>query len=73
MQYLVKWKGYPRSEATWEPQNQLMKHALDIVKDWEEHRTTELFRFEVEALLEEGVMSGDEIDELISAMSTDAE
>jgi hypothetical protein len=73
MQYLVKWKGYPRSEATWEPRNQLMKHALDIVKDWEEHRTTELFRFEVEALLEEGVMSGDEIDELISAMSTDAE
>jgi hypothetical protein len=70
MQYLVKWKGYPRSEATWEPHSQLMKHAQDIVKDWEEHRTTALFRFEVEAPPEEGVMSGDEFDELISAMAT---
>jgi hypothetical protein len=73
MQYLVKWKGYPQSEATWEPCNQLVKHALDVVKDWEEHRTTALFRFEVEAPPEEGVMSGDNIDKLISAMSEGAD
>jgi hypothetical protein len=75
MQYLVKWKGYPQSEATWEPRGQLAKHALDVVKDWEEHRTNTLFRFEVEALLEEGVMSGDDIDDIddmILAMSEDA-
>jgi hypothetical protein len=56
MQYLVKWKGYPRSEATWEPRSQLVKHARDVVEHWEEHRTTALFRFEVEASSEEGVI-----------------
>jgi hypothetical protein len=73
MQYLVKWKGYPRSEATWEPRSQLVKHALDVVKEWEEHRTTALFHFEVEASPEEGAMSGDEFDEAITAMSADDE
>jgi hypothetical protein len=75
MQYLVKWKGYPRSEATWEPRSQLMKHALDVVRNWEEHRTTALFRFEVEAPPEEEVMSGDEteddIDHRISVMASE--
>jgi hypothetical protein len=73
MQYLVKWKGYPRSEATWEPRSQLMKHAQDVVNNWEQHQTTTLFRFEVEASPEEGVMSGDDFDDLMSAMSTNAE
>jgi hypothetical protein len=73
MQYLVKWKGYPQSEATWEPRSQLAKHALDVVKDWEENRTNTLFHFEVEAPPEEGVMSGDNIDNLISAMSETTE
>jgi hypothetical protein len=73
MQYLIKWKGYPRSEATWELRSQLAKHALDVVKDWEERRTNILFRFEVEAPLEEGVMSGDDIDDIDDMILTISE
>ena len=32
-QYLVLWKGYPLSEATWEPESNL-KNAPDIVKQF---------------------------------------
>ena len=32
-QYLVKWKGYPESEATWEKASDL-KHAPDAVHDY---------------------------------------
>jgi hypothetical protein len=30
LQYLLKWKGYPESNNTWEPKEQL--HALEILK-----------------------------------------
>ena len=33
-QYLVKWQGYPMSEATWEAKSNL-KHAPDIVRAYE--------------------------------------
>jgi hypothetical protein len=33
-QYLVKWKGYPSSDATWEPRWAL-HHAPDIVNHYE--------------------------------------
>jgi hypothetical protein len=33
-QYLVKWKGYPSSDATWEPR-QALHHALDVVSHYE--------------------------------------
>jgi hypothetical protein len=72
-QYLVKWKEYPRSEATWEPCSQLLKHAQDVVKDWEESTASMLFRFEVEASPEEGAMSGDDFDEQLSNMLANAE
>lgn len=30
--YLVKWRGYPREEWTWEPRAELMKHARKAVE-----------------------------------------
>ena len=33
-QYLVKWKGYP--ETTWEPQSNLMRHASELVLQYEQ-------------------------------------
>ena len=30
LQYLLKWKGYPKSDNTWEPSNQV--HAPELVK-----------------------------------------
>ena len=30
LQYLIKWKGYPESDNTWEPANQV--HAFDLIK-----------------------------------------
>ena len=34
LQYLIKWQGYPESDNTWEPANQV--HALDLL--WEYHK-----------------------------------
>jgi hypothetical protein len=33
--YLVKWKGYPISENTWEPENHL-KGAEEILKEYKQ-------------------------------------
>ena len=33
LQYLVKWKGYPHEESTWEPASHL-KHAAEVVRDF---------------------------------------
>ena len=30
LQYLIKWKGYPESDNTWEPADQI--HALELIK-----------------------------------------
>jgi hypothetical protein len=35
LQYLVKWKGYPTSDNTWEPADQI--HAPDLVKTYHRH------------------------------------
>jgi len=32
LQYLIKWKGYPTSDSTWEPINDV--HAEDLVKEY---------------------------------------
>jgi hypothetical protein len=32
-EYLVKWRGYPRSESTWEPVQELLRRCADLV-DW---------------------------------------
>jgi hypothetical protein len=32
LQYLIKWKGYPHSDNTWEPANQV--HAPDLTKSY---------------------------------------
>ena len=37
IQYQVKWKGYPISEATWEPTSNL-NHARDLIQDYQERR-----------------------------------
>ena len=34
VQYLVKWKGYDISEATWEPLTHLRDHAQEAIKDF---------------------------------------
>ena len=34
--YLVKWKGYPLSEATWEPLENL-SNALDLIREFRRH------------------------------------
>ena len=36
--WLVKWKGYPTEEATWEPKSSL-KNAQKALKDFEKLRT----------------------------------
>jgi hypothetical protein len=33
LQYLIKWKGYPQEESTWEPVDNL-QNAEDLVKDF---------------------------------------
>jgi hypothetical protein len=35
VEYLVKWVGYPPLEVTWEPRGALMKHANDVVLEYE--------------------------------------
>jgi hypothetical protein len=35
--YLIKWKGYPDSDNTWEPEDNV--HAPDLVKQyWQKHK-----------------------------------
>jgi len=35
LQYLIKWKGYPKSNNTWEPADQV--HAPDQIKEYHRH------------------------------------
>src|SRR5712671_311039 len=35
LQYLIKWKGYPSTDNTWEPQENV--HAEDLVKRYHRH------------------------------------
>ncbi|CAG8831910.1 9827_t:CDS:1, partial [Racocetra persica] len=41
LQYLVKWKGYPLYDATWEPLNKLDNYR-DLVKEFEKNGETVL-------------------------------
>eukprot|EP00966_Prymnesium_polylepis_P126709 2930301-Prymnesium_polylepis.1 len=34
-QYLVKWRGYPRSEATWEPAEELGRRCAELLEQFE--------------------------------------
>ena len=34
-QFQVKWRGYPRSQATWEPRSELMRRCADMVREYE--------------------------------------
>ena len=36
LQYLLKWKGYPESDNTWEPADQI--HAPDLVKEYHQRK-----------------------------------
>ena len=38
LQYLIKWKGYPDSDNTWEPASQI--HAPDLVKNYHQRTRT---------------------------------
>jgi hypothetical protein len=42
LQYLIKWKGYPESDNTWEPASQI--HAPDILKAYHRKRPLELIK-----------------------------
>ena len=35
LEYLVRWKGYPDWEATWEPAKELERTAAEAIADWE--------------------------------------
>ena len=35
MQFLVRWKGYPIEESTWESRSRLTDGAADALRDWE--------------------------------------
>src|SRR5216684_4855078 len=35
LQYFVKWKGYPKSDSTWEPAQNI--HAPDLLKKYHQH------------------------------------
>jgi hypothetical protein len=34
-EYLVKWRGYPRNESTWEPVQELQRRCADLVEDYD--------------------------------------
>ena len=34
-QFQVKWRGYPRSQATWEPREELMRRCSELVEQYE--------------------------------------
>jgi len=42
LQYLVKWMGYPHSDNTWEPAENV--HAPDLIKDYQRQRSKPLKR-----------------------------
>src|SRR6266850_2405165 len=39
LQYLIKWKGYPEADNTWEPADQI--HAPDLLKTYHRHNPLE--------------------------------
>src|SRR5579863_5686676 len=49
LQYLLKWKGYPESDNTWEPADQV--HALDLVKAYHQRHRLEHIKASTTALL----------------------
>ena len=36
IQYLVKWRQYPRSQATWEPRSELLRRCQELVDEFDE-------------------------------------
>src|SRR5579864_1202400 len=42
LQYLIKWKGYPGSNNTWEPESQV--HAPDLVRSYHKRRSTQAIK-----------------------------
>ena len=36
VQYLVKWSGYPLSEASWEPRTALLESAPSLLQEFED-------------------------------------
>src|SRR5579863_7574009 len=49
LQYLLKWKGYPESDNTWEPADQV--HASDLVKAYHQRYQLEHIKASTTALL----------------------
>ena len=37
IQYLVKWRQYPRSQATWEPRSELLRRCQELVDEFDEN------------------------------------
>ena len=36
LQYLINWQGYPESDNTWEPADQV--YALDLLQEYHKHQ-----------------------------------
>ena len=34
LEFQVKWKGYPITESTWEPEDNLLEHSKEILDDY---------------------------------------
>ena len=48
LQYLIKWQGYPESDNTWEPADQV--HALDILQEYHKCQPLESIKGEQKPL-----------------------
>jgi hypothetical protein len=50
--YLVKWRGYPESDATWEPEGKLLGSCSELIDKYLKETTRPQFSFARDSVLE---------------------